>query len=142
MTRTSNLASRAAPRRAYKDAWRGLHVGTGADTTWSPRLSPMRVRQGNPPWAVSGSAMGMPVSNPPWAVSGSAISACVLYHHGNCSKWAARYGRSAIPPLMGHPGLLLQDYVAGIPIWYIPNIIYLLWSRHNVMDFHVVSHLS
>jgi hypothetical protein len=22
---------------------------------------------------------------------------------------------------MGHPGLLVQDYVAGIPIWYIPN---------------------
>jgi hypothetical protein len=22
---------------------------------------------------------------------------------------------------MGHPGLLIQDYVAGIPIWYIPN---------------------
>jgi hypothetical protein len=23
---------------------------------------------------------------------------------------------------MGHPGLLIQDYVAGIPIWYNPNI--------------------
>jgi hypothetical protein len=22
---------------------------------------------------------------------------------------------------MGHPGLLIQDYVAGIPIWYNPN---------------------
>jgi hypothetical protein len=22
---------------------------------------------------------------------------------------------------MGHPGLLIQDYVTGIPIWYIPN---------------------
>jgi hypothetical protein len=22
---------------------------------------------------------------------------------------------------MGHPGLLVKDYVAGIPIWYIPN---------------------
>jgi hypothetical protein len=22
---------------------------------------------------------------------------------------------------MGHPGLLVQDYIAGIPIWYIPN---------------------
>jgi hypothetical protein len=37
--------------QAYKGAWRGLHVGTGVDTTWSPRLSPMRVLQGNPPWA-------------------------------------------------------------------------------------------
>jgi hypothetical protein len=53
----SDYASRAAPRRAYKGAWRGLHVGTGADTTWSSRLSPMRVLQGHPPWAVSGSAM-------------------------------------------------------------------------------------
>jgi hypothetical protein len=51
-------ASRAAPRRAYKGAWRGLHVGTGADTTWSPRLSPMRVLQGHPPW---------PSLDPPWA---------------------------------------------------------------------------
>jgi hypothetical protein len=39
------------------------------------------------------------------------------------SNWDARYGESAIPPLMGHPGLLIQDYVAGIPIWYIPNIL-------------------
>jgi hypothetical protein len=23
--------------------------------------------------------------------------------------------------MMGHPGLLIQDYVAGIPIWYNPN---------------------
>jgi hypothetical protein len=44
-----SVLSRAAPRRAYNGAWRGLHVGTGADTTWSPRLSPMRVLQGNPP---------------------------------------------------------------------------------------------
>jgi hypothetical protein len=36
---------------AYKGAWHGHHDGTGADTTWSPRLSPMRVLQGNPPWA-------------------------------------------------------------------------------------------
>jgi hypothetical protein len=24
---------------------------------------------------------------------------------------------------MGHPSLLVQDYIAGIPIWYIPNTI-------------------
>jgi hypothetical protein len=65
---------RAAPRRAYKGAWRGLHVGTGADTTWSPRLSPLRVLQGNLPWAISEPAMGHlqtrhgpVVNNPPWA---------------------------------------------------------------------------
>jgi hypothetical protein len=55
-----SYASRAAPCRAYKGAWRGLHVGIGADTTWSSRLSPMRGLQGHPPWAVSGSAMGLP----------------------------------------------------------------------------------
>jgi hypothetical protein len=36
---------------AYKGAWRGHHDGTRAGTIWSPRLSPMRVLQGNPPWA-------------------------------------------------------------------------------------------
>jgi hypothetical protein len=40
-------------------------------------------------------------------VSGSAISACVRYRRGNFSNWAARYVESAIPPLMGHPGLLI-----------------------------------
>jgi hypothetical protein len=36
---------------AYKGAWRGHHGGSGADTIWNPRLSPMRVLQGNLPWA-------------------------------------------------------------------------------------------
>jgi hypothetical protein len=103
----SNLASRAAPRRAYKGAWRGLHVGTGADTTWSPRLSPLRVLQGNLPWAVSEPAMGLSSAIRHGPVSGSAISACVQYRRGNFSNWAARYSESAIPPLMGHPGLLI-----------------------------------
>jgi hypothetical protein len=58
-------ASRAAPRRAYKGAWRGLHIGTGADTTWSPRLSPMRVLQGNPPWAYLRARHGPVVGGPP-----------------------------------------------------------------------------
>jgi hypothetical protein len=40
-------------------------------------------------------------------VSGSAISACVQYRRAILSNWAARYGKSAIPPLMGHPGLLI-----------------------------------
>jgi hypothetical protein len=35
----------------YKGAWRGHQDGTRADTIWSPRLSPMRVLQGNLPWA-------------------------------------------------------------------------------------------
>jgi hypothetical protein len=36
---------------AYKGAWCGHHGGTRADTIWSPRLSPIRVLQGNLPWA-------------------------------------------------------------------------------------------
>jgi hypothetical protein len=27
---------------AYKGAWRGHHGGSGADTIWSPRLSPIQ----------------------------------------------------------------------------------------------------
>jgi hypothetical protein len=70
---------------AYKGAWHGHHDGTGGDTIWSPRLSPMRVLQGNPPWACLRichkllrlvSAMGFPATGPlgrqstrppPWA---------------------------------------------------------------------------
>jgi hypothetical protein len=55
------------------------------------------------------------------SVNRSAISACILYRRVGFSNWATRYGESAIPPLMGQPGLLIQDYVAGIPIWYILN---------------------
>jgi hypothetical protein len=65
--------------KAYKGAWRGQHDGTGADTTWSPRLSPMHVLQVNPPWAClrirhellrpippwSFQQLGRPVGNPP-----------------------------------------------------------------------------
>jgi hypothetical protein len=68
----------------YKCAWRGHHDDTGADTIWSPRLSPMRVLQGNPPWAYLRirhellrpvSAMGFqqlsrPVGNPPYHPDG------------------------------------------------------------------------
>jgi hypothetical protein len=35
----------------YKGAWRGHHDGTSADKIRSPRLSPIRELQGNPPWA-------------------------------------------------------------------------------------------
>jgi hypothetical protein len=98
---------RAAPRMAYKGAWRGLHVGTGADTTWSPRLSPMRVLQGHPPWAITGSAMGLLPVIRHGHVLRTAISACIQYRHVDFSNWAARYGESTILPLMGHPGLLI-----------------------------------
>jgi hypothetical protein len=59
---------------AYKGAWHGHHDGTGVDTIWSPRLSPTRVLQGNPPWACLRirhklprpvSAMGFPATGPP-----------------------------------------------------------------------------
>jgi hypothetical protein len=55
----------------------------------------------------SGSAIGSPLVARHGPVSGSAISTCVQYRHANFSNWAARYGESAIPPLMGHPGLLI-----------------------------------
>jgi hypothetical protein len=32
--------------------------------------------------------------------------------------------------MMGHPGLLIQDYVAGIPIWYNPNNFHL--QTHHI----------
>jgi hypothetical protein len=75
----------------------------------------MRVLQGNPPWAISGSAMGLlsvvrhgPVSgDPPWTCLGIRHKRMRPVHRGNFSNWAARYGESAIPPLMGHPGLLI-----------------------------------
>jgi hypothetical protein len=59
---------------AYKGAWHGHHDGTRADTIWSHRLSPIRVLQGNPPWACLRirhkllhpvSAMGFPATGPP-----------------------------------------------------------------------------
>jgi hypothetical protein len=61
---------------AYKGTWRGHHGGSGADTIWSPRLSPIqyRVLQGNPPWACLWirhkllrpvPAMSFPVTGPP-----------------------------------------------------------------------------
>jgi hypothetical protein len=59
---------------AYKGAWRGHHDGTRADTIWSPRLSPIRLLQGNPLWAClrirhkllrPESTMGFPATGPP-----------------------------------------------------------------------------
>jgi hypothetical protein len=71
---------------AYKGAWHGHHDGTGADTIWSPGLSPIqcRVLQGNPPWAylrighklmrpippLAFQQLGHPVGNPPYHLHG------------------------------------------------------------------------
>jgi hypothetical protein len=71
---------------AYKGAWRGHRDGTGADTIWSPRLSPIecRVLQGNPPWACprirhkllrpippwAFQQLGRPIGNPPYHLHG------------------------------------------------------------------------
>jgi hypothetical protein len=80
----SKLCLKGFSTPTYKRAWRGLHDGTGADTTWSPRLSPMRVLQGNPPWAClqichellrpvppwSLQQLGRPVGNPPYHPDG------------------------------------------------------------------------
>jgi hypothetical protein len=32
---------------------------------------------------------------------------------------------------MGHPGLLVEDYVAGIPIWYIPNNTFINQAKYT-----------
>jgi hypothetical protein len=80
----SKLCLKGFSTPAYKGAWRGLHDGTEADTTWSPRLSPMHVLQGNPPWACprirhellhpilpwSFQQLGRPVGNPPYHPDG------------------------------------------------------------------------
>jgi hypothetical protein len=90
---------------AYKGAWRGHNNGIRADTIWSPRLSPMRVLQGNPPWAclrirhellrpvsaMGFQQLGRPVGNPPY--------------HPDGPPW--------------HAGLGLRRWY--IPLWYIPN---------------------
>jgi hypothetical protein len=63
---------------AYKGVWHGHHGGTGADTIWSPRLSPIQrcILHGK-------SAMGLSRE--------TAISSCVLLNrHGLSSNWAAR----------------------------------------------------
>jgi hypothetical protein len=72
--RMTKLCLKGSSTPAYKGAWRGQHDGSGADTTWSPRLSPMRVYKAT--------RHGL--------VCGSAISSCVQYHHGLSSNWAAR----------------------------------------------------
>jgi hypothetical protein len=78
------LCPKGSSTPAYKGAWRGHHDGTGADTIWSPRLSPMRVLQGNPPWAclwirhelprlvsaMGFQQLGRPVGNPPYHPDG------------------------------------------------------------------------
>jgi hypothetical protein len=80
----SKLCLKGFSTLAYKGAWHGLHDGTGADTTWSPRLSLMHVLQGNPPWACLRichellhpippwfhQQLGRPVGNPPYHPDG------------------------------------------------------------------------
>jgi hypothetical protein len=46
-----SLCLKGSSTPAYKGAWRGHHDGTEVNTILSPRLSPMHVLQGNPPWA-------------------------------------------------------------------------------------------
>jgi hypothetical protein len=79
-----SLCLKGSSTPAYKGAWRGHHDGTGADTLWSPRLSPMRILQGNPPWAclrirhellrpvsaMGFQQLGRPVGNPPYHPDG------------------------------------------------------------------------
>jgi hypothetical protein len=63
----SKLCLKGSSTPAYKGAWRALHDGTRADTTWSPRLSPMRVLQGNLPWACLRIRHELLRPIPPWS---------------------------------------------------------------------------
>jgi hypothetical protein len=95
----SKLCLKGFSTPAYKGAWRVLHDGTGADTTWSPRLSPMRVLQGNPPWACLRIRHELLRPVPPWSLQ--------------------QLGRPVGNPSYHPDG---PPWLAGIPIWYIPNI--------------------
>jgi hypothetical protein len=69
---------------AYKGVWRGHHGGTGADTIWSPRLSPIQylVLQG--------------IHHRP--IYRSAISSCVLLYRHELPATVSSGRLSAIPP--------------------------------------------
>jgi hypothetical protein len=77
---------------AYKGAWRGLHDGTGADTTWSSRLSPMRVLQGNPPWAYLQICHELLHLVPPWFPQQLGHPISNLPYHPDGPPWLAGLG--------------------------------------------------
>jgi hypothetical protein len=95
----------------------------------------MRVLQGHPPWAVTRIRHKPVASNPPWA--------CLRIRHKRLRPvppcWLQQLGRPVWwirhTTLLGHPGLLIQDYVAGIPIWYNPNSRYDLPTTTFTVSF-------
>jgi hypothetical protein len=79
---------------AYKGAWHGHHGGTGADTIWSPRLSPIqcRVLQSNLPWAYLWIYHKLLCPVPPWAFQqlGHLVGNPLYHLHG--PPWLAGLG--------------------------------------------------
>jgi hypothetical protein len=90
--RMSKLCPKGLSTLAYKGAWHGLHDGTGADTTWSPRLSPMRVLQGNPPWACLWIRHEILRPIPPWFLQQLGHPVGNLPYHPDGPPWLAGLG--------------------------------------------------
>jgi hypothetical protein len=88
----SELCLKGFSTPAYKGAWRGLHDGTGADTTWSPRQSPMRVLQGNPPWACLRIRHELLRPIPPWFLQQLGRPVGYSPYHPNGPPWLAGLG--------------------------------------------------
>jgi hypothetical protein len=101
----AKLCVKGSSTPAYKGAWRWHHDGIGADTIWSPRLSPMHVLQGNPPWAclrirhkllcpisaMGFQQLGRPVGNPPYHPDGPPWLAVI-----GLRRWYYPFGISLI----------------------------------------------
>jgi hypothetical protein len=88
----SKLCLKGFSTLAYKGAWHGQHDGTGADTTWSPRLSPMRVLQGNPPWACLRIRHELLHPVPPWSLQQLGRPVGNLPYHPDGPPWLAGLG--------------------------------------------------
>jgi hypothetical protein len=88
----SKLCLKGFSTPAYKGAWHGLHDGTGADTTWSPRLSPIRVLQGNPPWACLWICHKLLRPIPPWSLQQLGRPVGNPLYHPDGPPWLAGLG--------------------------------------------------
>jgi hypothetical protein len=90
---------------AYKGAWHGHHDGTGADTVWSPRLSPIqcRVLQGNPPWACLRIRHELLHPVPPWSFQQVGRPVDNLTYHLHGPPWLAGLGLHRWYTYLVHP---------------------------------------
>jgi hypothetical protein len=88
----SKLCLKGSSTPAYKGAWRGQHDGTGADTTCSPRLCPIRVLQGNPPWACLRIRHELLRPIPPWSPQQLGRSVGNPSYHPDGPPWLAGLG--------------------------------------------------